>query len=254
MADRHKRLGSLKDALEEITAAGEEARLQLSLLAAEARDRKEGFESSLANLELKLDRNIEQAVQTAAGKTKLLTKTLQEFLSRHSLPNGKSAASVGSIMQAHVQSCSEQDFLQRPAQIMWDVDCGCVPVTSAEGMLSGMITDRDICMAAYTRGLPLWQIRVADVMTRAVHTCKIQQSVPEAAELMRLHKLRRLPVIDEQGRAIGILSIADIVRHAPALGERVTQNLLFELIRSVSEPQRAIPNSAGRGSEAAAAE
>jgi CBS-domain-containing membrane protein len=254
MADRHMRLRSLKEALEEITAAGEEARLQLALLAAEARDKKEGLEASIGNLELKLDRSIDQAVQTATSKTKQLTRTLQEFLSRHSLPNGKTGASVRSIMQDRVVTCTDQDCLQRPAQIMWDVNCGSVPVTGFEGKLCGVITDRDICMAAYTQGLPLWKIRVGDVMTKAVHTCRGEQSVAEAVELMGVHKVRRLPVIDEQGRPIGIISIADIVRHSPALGLRVAQNLIFELIRSVSEPHAAGPGGSRQAGEQAAAE
>jgi CBS-domain-containing membrane protein len=230
-----KRLRALKAALEEITAMGDEARLQLNLLTAQARDKRDELGTSIENLEHRVDRSIDQAVHRAAGRTKRLTRSFSEFLVRHS-PNGKAQIPIRSIMSQDLRCCRIEDTLTAPAQIMWDVDCGAVPVLDAADKLCGIITDRDICMAAYTQGLPLWKIRVADVMTQAVHTCRLEQSVADAAETMVSHQVRRVPIVDGHGHALGIVALADIVRHAPALGLRVARSLTFKLISSVSQP------------------
>jgi CBS domain-containing protein len=239
MADRQMRLRALKAALEEITAVGDEARLQLNLLAAQARDKRDELETSIENLEQRVDRSIDQAMHTAAGRTRRLTRSFSDFLVRHSR-NGKAQLPIRSIMTQNLRCCRVHDTLNGPAQIMWDVDCGAVPVLDAQDKLCGIITDRDICMAAYTQGLPPWKIRVADVMTQAVHTCRLEQSVADAAELMSRHRVRRLPIVDGHGHALGIVALADIVRHAPALGLRVAQSLTFQLVSSVSQPQRSL--------------
>lgn len=69
---------------------------------------------------------------------------------------------VEQIMSRPAVTCLVSDTANRAAQLMWDADIGCVMVLYAEGKLAGVITDRDLCMAAYTRGAPLWQITVGD--------------------------------------------------------------------------------------------
>lgn len=66
---------------------------------------------------------------------------------------------VQDIMTADVETCRLDDTLDRPAAIMWERDCGVVPVVDDESRIVGMLTDRDICMAAYTQGRPLPEIR-----------------------------------------------------------------------------------------------
>jgi CBS-domain-containing membrane protein len=104
-----------------------------------------------------------------------------------------------------------------------------------------MITDRDICMAAYTRGARLAEIDVASVMSHDLHVCAPEQSVAEAENLMRLDQIRRMPVVDRGGTLIGILSLADVAReavqqkrrpHGEPLDEEVTTTLA-----AVSEPR-----------------
>lgn len=104
------------------------------------------------------------------------------------------------VMTKTVRCCSANDSLQRAAQIMWERDCGAVPVVDAEDRVVGMITDRDICMATYIQGRPLWQIPVGSTMAKRVHG--VQEGDPlEAVEaLMRQAQVRRVPVLDGGGK------------------------------------------------------
>jgi CBS domain-containing protein len=94
---------------------------------------------------------------------------------------------------------------------MWECDCGSVPVLDGQGMVCGLVTDRDICMAAYTKGVPLWDIFVRDVMSKVVHTARPEDSIESAIALMRKNKVRRVPVTDG-GRVVGMLSLGDLMR------------------------------------------
>jgi len=124
---------------------------------------------------------------------------------------------------------------------MWDHDVGCAPVVDAGGDVVGMITDRDICMASYTRGARLAEMEVASVMSRAPHTCAPEQSVAEAEDLMRLERIRRAPVVDGSGKLVGILSLGDLARESVQQKRRRNGEPLDEEVTStlaaVSEPR-----------------
>ena len=128
---------------------------------------------------------------------------------------------VGQVMTRTVYSCQSTDSLNRVAQIMWENDCGCVPVEDAAGRAIAMITDRDICMAAYTRGLPLTQISVGSAASRTLHCVLESDSLTRAELLMQRHRVRRLPVVDGDGRPVGILSMNDLARRVRDLGSDV---------------------------------
>ena len=119
---------------------------------------------------------------------------------------------IDALMTRAVVTCRPDDSLNGAAQRMWDHDCGALAVVDGEGHLAGMLTDRDICMAGYFRGQALQHLRVADAMSREVHSLPADQSVKAALQAMEQHKVRRLPVVDAQGRLVGILSLADLVR------------------------------------------
>lgn len=121
---------------------------------------------------------------------------------------------VEEVMTRNVQSCHPQDSLQRAAQLMWENDCGCIPVCSDDerARTIGVITDRDICMNAYFQGRPLSQLRVEDVMARHVRGCRPDDSVEQAQTVMREGRIRRVPVMDEQGALRGMVCLADLVQ------------------------------------------
>jgi CBS-domain-containing membrane protein len=108
-------------------------------------------------------------------------------------------------------------------------------VVAGDGELVGIITDRDACMAAYTKGLPLSAIAVRDVMTRHVHTCGPDDLLMRAATSMADAQVRRLPVADADHRLVGIVSLADIARTAQVLGQREAAELVLQLLRAVSQ-------------------
>jgi CBS domain-containing protein len=118
---------------------------------------------------------------------------------------------VMDAMTHSVAACDQDDTLNRAAQLMWEGDCGCIPVLGASGDVRGIITDRDICMAAYTQGLPLQQIPVRRAMSTVVQTCGPEDSIESALALMRRNKVRRVPVTDGV-RPVGMLSISDVMR------------------------------------------
>lgn len=103
MSERHTRLNSVRDAFEEIGAVGEAARLQFHLLSMQARQYTGELEASLDTLEQKLDRGLEQAVQTASLKTKQLTQTLQELLGR---PGGKTREAEIPVRAIMTRGCA----------------------------------------------------------------------------------------------------------------------------------------------------
>ena len=119
-------------------------------------------------------------------------------------------STVERSMTRQVFDCGPHDSLLEAAHIMWDKDCGFVPVVTPDHTLVGVLTDRDICMAACTQGRPLSEVHVADVMATSVHACRESDDVGSAHQAMREFQVRRLPVIDDQQRLLGVVSINDL--------------------------------------------
>jgi len=123
---------------------------------------------------------------------------------------------VEQVMTKEVVSCRPDDTLNAAARIMWERDCGFVPVTESRESqrVVGVVTDRDICMAAYARGLPLTEICVRDVMSTGIRMCKPSQDLATAESILREAQVHRLPVIDAADQLLGVISLADIAREA----------------------------------------
>jgi CBS domain-containing protein len=121
---------------------------------------------------------------------------------------------VKELMTSDVKSCSPETNLAAAAKIMWEGDCGAVPVTDDRGKVIGIITDRDICIAAATRSRREGEIPVQEVSSKTVYTCTPGDDVRAALETMKNRKVRRLPVVGQDGRLAGILSIHDIALQA----------------------------------------
>lgn len=117
---------------------------------------------------------------------------------------------IEQLMSRPVQCCQPQDTINRAAQLMWDADVGCIPVVDADQCVVGLITDRDIAMAAYTQGRVLGDISVESVMAKQVHTCSPSDEVVSAERRMQQFQVRRLPVVDASKKLIGIVSMNDI--------------------------------------------
>ncbi|MFO0576253.1 MAG: CBS domain-containing protein [Polyangia bacterium] len=121
---------------------------------------------------------------------------------------------VKQVMSHPVVTCHVEDPINRAAQLMWEHDCGAVPVVDDLGRAVAMLTDRDVCMAAYTQGRLLCDIKVRSAMSRTVIACSEDDPLTKAEQLMQQHQIRRLPVLDALGRPIGMLSLNDLARVA----------------------------------------
>lgn len=129
------------------------------------------------------------------------------------------------LMTTDVRVCFASGSLADAARVMWEGDCGCVPVLDEDTRVVGILTDRDICMAAWTQGRPLAEIPVPSAMSAKVVACKCGDLVEDVEELMRQHQVRRVPVLDADGRLEGLVSLADLAGEA--------QREMFRLQRDV---------------------
>jgi CBS domain-containing protein len=121
---------------------------------------------------------------------------------------------VADVMTCDLVTCRADDNLNRAAQLMWERRCGTVAVIDEAGKVVGVLSDRDVCMAAYTQGRRLDDIPVASSMSRAVWTCPASAPIEDAEDIMAAHAVRRVVVVRDDGHACGMLSIDDIARSA----------------------------------------
>ena len=135
---------------------------------------------------------------------------------------------IRELMTKDPACCSPSDSVKEAASLMASNDCGLIPVTNAEGELVGVITDRDIACRCVAEGKSA-ETLVEDIMSSSPITVTTDASVAECCKKMEDTQVRRLPVVDDAGRCCGIVSQADIARHA---GEHQTG----DLVREVSEP------------------
>jgi CBS domain-containing protein len=156
---------------------------------------------------------------------------------------------VKDLMATEVKSCATHNTLNTAAQTMWDNDIGCVPVVDNDRRVVGMLTDRDVCMAAYIQGVPLTGSLVTSAMSKQVFSCAFDDDVASAERLMRDKQVRRLPVTDAQGRLAGIISLNDIAREGEREAElkkarEVSDAEIARVMASVCAPRHRIIEAA----------
>jgi CBS domain-containing protein len=134
---------------------------------------------------------------------------------------------VKEIMSTNPKACTLTDNLSAAAGLMWDNDCGILPVVAEGGKVVGLITDRDICMAANLNSRNLWNIAVEDVISGKVFTCKAEDDIHSVLTTMQENKVRRLPVVGADGTLEGILSMNDIVLKAEEPKEKKASELSY---------------------------
>ncbi|HTT74418.1 MAG TPA: CBS domain-containing protein [Candidatus Binataceae bacterium] len=121
---------------------------------------------------------------------------------------------VKELMTREIKVCMANETLSRAAQLMWEYDCGFLPIIESDGIgaLLGVVTDRDIAMATYTQGKPPSAIPLTAFVAHTIITCHEDDDITVAETLMKKHQVRRLPVIGRNGRLAGILSLNDLAR------------------------------------------
>jgi len=151
---------------------------------------------------------------------------------------------IRQLMNQPPVTCRPTDSLNLAAGLMWDHDCGALPVVDDAERVVGVITDRDICMAAYTQGSPIHAVPVANVMSKDVYTIGPSDSIENAETIMRARQVRRLPVVDGEGHALGMLTLSDLVQESTReVGRRkreITDAEVATTLAAVCAPRRPV--------------
>ena len=124
------------------------------------------------------------------------------------------ALRICDLMTREVASARPEASLYAVADLMRDRDCGAVPVVDEAGSPVGIVTDRDIVLAAVEQNRPLAEMRARDAMTRPVVTIHEHERLSHAESLMCRYQIRRLAVVNNEGRLLGMLSLGDLARLA----------------------------------------
>jgi CBS domain-containing protein len=143
---------------------------------------------------------------------------------------------IKDLMNHPAVTCPVSGTLDHAARLMWEFDCGVVPVVDGDGRIAGIVTDRDICMAAYTQGRPLGDVPVTTAMARKVVAAHADDAIETVEQLMRDYQIRRLPVIDDDHRPVGIVSLNDLARLAVRVHRSAVDRELVQTLAAVCQP------------------
>ena len=143
---------------------------------------------------------------------------------------------VREIMTANPACCTPDSTLREVALMMEQNDCGCIPVVDGLGTMTpvGTITDRDIAIRAVAASLDPAAVKASDIMTTDIATLTPQASIEDCFNVMEDREIRRVLVVDEQGKCCGIVAQADVVQ--TALNPARTNKVIREI--SESAPSR----------------
>lgn len=225
----------LNQVLQDLLKARDEAKVRAHLLGMDARRRLSDLEVEIEAFEKKLssrgDWVAEHVVATARG----LTRAVGELVAQR--PEQETTR-VRDVMKLAPTTCRPTDDLSEAARLMWEGDFGVVPVVDDQGKPVGMLTDRDVCMAAYTRGVPLREVTVQSAMSSSVAACKPNDTLRLLMDAMATYQVRRMPVVGDDGRLVGIVSLADIARlaQAPSLLSHEARVWVPGVLAGISEP------------------
>ena len=153
---------------------------------------------------------------------------------------------VRDLMSSPVYSCSSTDTADRAANLMWEHDVGSIVVIDPETGPVGMVTDRDIAMAAHLRNQRLPEMPVLSIAGPQVFSCGPDDTLAQAEQTMAAHQIHRLPVVDDDGLVVGMLSTNDLIRAASGGWRQYKATNIVETLASITAPRRALlDDSAG---------
>lgn len=135
---------------------------------------------------------------------------------------------IQEIMTRNPVCCTPSTSMQEAAKLMADNDCGEIPVLDDHKRPIGIVTDRDITCRGVAQGKD-GKTAVRDMISSPVFTTTAEASLEDCCKVLAEHQIRRIPVVDQNGACCGMVSQADIARHAPEQGTG-------DLLRRVSKP------------------
>lgn len=141
---------------------------------------------------------------------------------------------VKDIMTKSVSSCDQQTNLSAASLMMWDGDCGVLPVMGEDTKIMGVVTDRDIAMALATKNKLPSDILVGEIVEKGrIDTCSPDDEVKKALGIMADMQVRRLPVVSQDGHLQGIFSINDAILHAKADSQELSDRDVLEAMKEI---------------------
>ena len=145
------------------------------------------------------------------------------------------------IMSPNPQCCTPDDTLRDAAQMMSDADCGCLPVVENQAgkRVIGVLTDRDIAIRGVAKGKTP-DSKVNDVMSPAVSVCFAEDDVEVVERIMVEKQVRRVPVVDGSGRAVGIVAQADLARDNRAASDREVGRIVEKISAPITTGPRGL--------------
>jgi len=137
------------------------------------------------------------------------------------------------VMTKKPACCLPTDAVSKAAQRMKKENVGSIPVIESEQTrkLVGIVTDRDLALQVVAEGLDAGSTKVADIMTHKIVTCRGDDDVQKAVDAMAEHQLRRMPVVDDDFRIVGIISQADVATRVDQPKETA------KLVKEISQPK-----------------
>jgi CBS domain-containing protein len=150
--------------------------------------------------------------------------------------SGFEDARASNLMTAPVAAILATENLADAAKRMRESDCGSLPVVDEQGRPIGMITDRDIALHIAPRGLNAKRVLVRECMTENVVSCELDDHADRCLRLMATNQVRRLPVVNAEGILTGIISQADLARHAEHHAGRGERRSVAAMVCAISEP------------------
>lgn len=136
---------------------------------------------------------------------------------------------VETVMTRNPVVAARSTYLSEVARKMLDNDVGEIPIVHGDKPI-GVVTDRDIVIRLVAHGQDPKQVRAEDCMTSPAITIDKDADLKDCAELMAREKVRRIPIVDAQGRLCGIVALADLERRTD------TRSMKAEVSRHVSQP------------------
>src|ERR687884_59538 len=134
---------------------------------------------------------------------------------------------VREVMTSKLCSIDTDKPVAYAARMMRDEDVGVAPIVEGDRLV-GVLTDRDIAVRVVAEGLDPERVKVSEVGSRDVVTLDPKQDLDEALRLMARHQVRRLPVVEEDGRLVGVVAQADVAQTAD---ERRTGEVVEQISR-----------------------
>jgi CBS domain-containing protein len=148
---------------------------------------------------------------------------------------------VKEVMMGTPYYCQLGTNLGSATELMWNANCGFLPVEAADGKVIGVVTDRDLCIALGTRSQLPGDVTVGEVLSSKLYSCAPDDDIHIALQTMSKGKVRRLPVIAHNGTLVGVLSMDDILlrTEATSLGKKpeLSSDEVVRSYRAITERQ-----------------